>query len=271
MFFRTSLKLTLLLFVLALIFGRLGLWQMERKAVKEELFERFENAPVLSINQAIAREERYAKVEAYGRYDTTRHILLDNKIHDGRAGVQVLTPFTLSDGTSLLVNRGWLPMPPDRRSLPAVPTDDTPRTIKGRLNRLPTDGPRVGDVDILVTDRWPQLVTYLDLSPAAAALGKPLAPWLVQLDASDSSGFDGRQWKAAMMEPAVHGAYAFQWFSLMAAVVGIWIVLGVRRGKQLRDNQSSFFRRFTWSEFNFTPVLPLYIPSHTGQILIQCV
>lgn len=242
MFFKTSLKLTLLLLVLALVFGRLGTWQLERKTEKEELFERFENAPVLPVEQAMKREEQFALVEAFGRYDATRHILLDNKILDGRAGVQVLTPFTLSNGAALLVNRGWLPMPPDRRSLPAVPSNDSPVTIKGRLNRLPTDGLRVGGADVLATDGWPQLVTYLDLLPISTALDMQLAPWLVLLDASDSSGFGGRQWKAALIAPAVHSAYAFQWFSLLAATIGIWIILGIRRGRQLRKNQSRLIK-----------------------------
>lgn len=240
-FFRSSLKLTLPLLALALIFGRLGLWQLDRKAAKEDLFNRFENAPAMPIKAAMEHEERYALVEAEGRYDANRHILLDNKIQEGRAGVYALTPFTLLDGTSLLVNRGWLPMPADRRNLPAVPTDDSVRTIRGRLNRLPETGPRVGDADILVSDHWPQLITYLDLLPVSNALEKPLTSWLVQLDAGDPSGFGNRQWKAATMEPGVHGAYAFQWFSLAVTAISIWIILGIRRGKQLREDASMPF------------------------------
>jgi surfeit locus 1 family protein len=231
MLFRTSVKLTLPLLVLALLFARLGLWQLERKAAKEDLFREFESAPALPLEQALAREQRFARVEAIGRYDVTRHILLDNRILNGRAGVHVLTPFTLGDGTTLLVNRGWLPLPPDRLKLPEIWTSEGSLTIRGRLNRISDDGLRIGEADVLTTDQWPQLVTYLDLETASTALGTELAPWLVQLDADDSSGFADRQWKAAVMEPAVHGAYAFQWFSLFAAAIIIWIVLGVRRAQ----------------------------------------
>jgi len=231
MIFRTSFRLTLLLFVLALIFGRMGFWQLERKSEKEELFEQFENAPFLPVGQAMIDGERFAHIEAFGRYDASRHILLDNRIHNGRPGVHVLTPFTLADGTVLLVNRGWLPMPPDRLSLPAVPTDDSPGTITGRLNRLPTEGLKVGKADVLAKDNWPQLVTYLEPGAVSAALGESLAPWLVQLDTVDDSGFEDRQWKPAVMEPAVHGAYAFQWFSLFAVTIIIWIALGIRSAR----------------------------------------
>lgn len=238
MLFRPSITLTLTLVILATLFARLGAWQLERKQEKEELFDLFENAPTLSATQAIEQQQRFAQVEAVGRYDEERHILLDNKIWRGRAGVEVLTPFTLSDGTQLLVNRGWLPLPADRSSLPAVPTGAETRRISGRLNGLPGQGPRLGQADVLVSDRWPQLITYFDLGSLKTAFGLELEPWILQLDADDASGFEGRQWKAAVMEPKVHGAYALQWFSLMITAIIIWIVLGVRRAQLLKNETS---------------------------------
>lgn len=229
--FRPSLALTLVLAVLALVFLRLGLWQLERKADKEALFEVFAAAPELSLEAALAREQEFARVEAHGRFDAQRHLLLDNRTWNGRAGVHVLTPFTLDDGRTVLVNRGWLPLAADRRSLPEVATDGAERTLRGRLVRPPAGGPRLGDADVLVADRWPQLVTYFDLDAAAGALGEPLLPWLVQLDASEAGGFEDRQWRPAVMEPAVHGGYAVQWLALLATTLVIWIVLGLRRGR----------------------------------------
>ena len=229
MHFRTSVKLTLALLALALLFARLGWWQLERKAEKQLLFEQFANGPRLSVEQALERGEMFARVEAHGRYDPARHVLLDNKILNGRAGVHVLTPFTLGNGRQILINRGWLPLPPDRRSLPAVETDDSLRTIAGILNKPSTGGQRIGEPDVLVADRWPQLVTYLDLDSVSTALNSSLEPWLLQLEPEDESGFEGRQWQAAVMGPEVHGAYALQWFSLAVAAFIIWITLGVRK------------------------------------------
>jgi cytochrome oxidase assembly protein ShyY1 len=87
-----------------------------------------------------------------------------------------------------------------------------------------------------VPDRWPQLVTYLDLGAAGTALGQPLLPWIVQLDPGDASGFEDRQWRPAVMEPDLHGAYALQWLALLAATVAIWITLGLRRGRMVGDS-----------------------------------
>lgn len=231
--FRPSITLTLTLVFLALLFLRLGLWQLDRKAEKEILFERFRDAPELGIEQALAAAALFARVDAYGRYDTERHLLLDNRIWNGRAGVHVLTPFTLADGHTLLVNRGWLPLAADRRSLPDFATGGESRTLRGRLARPSTGGPRLGGADQLATDRWPQLVTYLDLEAAATALGTPLLPWVVQLDEADASGFGDRQWSPAVMTPQVHGAYAVQWLALAAVTVIIWFTLGLRRAQLL--------------------------------------
>jgi surfeit locus 1 family protein len=231
MSFRPSIKLTLALFILALIFMRLGIWQADRKAEKQMLFEQFENAPVLSLEEALRQQKRFARVEARGRYDPDRHILLDNKIFNGRAGVHVLTPFSLENGTQILVNRGWLPLAADRRSLPAVPTDGRERIVRGIFNRPSTGGQRLGEADIVKRDDWPQLITYLDMNSVGEALDTSLEPWLVQLDADDASGFEDRQWQAAVMTPEVHGAYALQWFALAAAALVIWIILGIRRAR----------------------------------------
>lgn len=232
--FRPSLYLTILLTVLALVFLRLGLWQLDRKAEKTALFEAFESAPEMRIERALENEVNLARIEARGRYDPSRHLLLDNRIWKGRVGVHVLTPFTLSDGRMLLVNRGWLPLPPDRRSLPDVPTEAADRLLHGRLVRPPSGGPKLGEADVLRPDRWPQLVTYLDLPAAADALDAPLLPWIVQLDARDASGFEDRQWQPAVMQPALHGGYAVQWFGLFAATVFIWLTLGFRKGRRPR-------------------------------------
>jgi len=238
MVFKPSIKLTLVLLALALVFARMGLWQLERKSEKQQLLHRFDDAPVLNIGDALAQNTLFARVEAYGRYDPRRHVLLDNKIDKGRAGVHVLTPFELQDGRQILVNRGWLPLPPDRRSLPGVPTESGLTTIRGILNKPPEGGQRIGSPDILVADEWPQLVTYLEIDSVGSALDVNLVPWLLQLDAADESGFEGRQWKAAVMGPEVHSAYAVQWFGLSLAALAIWITLGVRRGNRLADKNA---------------------------------
>jgi cytochrome oxidase assembly protein ShyY1 len=66
MSFRPSIKLTLVLFVLAFVFLRLGIWQTDRKAEKEMLFEQFKNAPVLGLEEALHQQEQFARYSMAG-------------------------------------------------------------------------------------------------------------------------------------------------------------------------------------------------------------
>jgi len=235
--FRPSPGLTLALLAIGILFARLGFWQLDREQEKQLLFEQFENAPMMTIEQALKHVEGIFRVEAYGHFDEYRHVLVDNRIFNGVAGVHVLTPFYLNSGKVILVNRGWLRLQPDRRRLPRVTTEQVSRIISGILKKPSMDGHRLGDPDVLTADDWPQLVTYLDLDSISAALEIMVEPWLLQLDPEDSAGFEGRQWKAAVMGPEVHRAYALQWFSLMVATFIIWLSLSVRRGQQGRITQ----------------------------------
>lgn len=235
--FKPSAGLTLTLFVIGLVFGRLGLWQLDREDEKRTLFNQFENAPMMSVEQALLRKDGFSRVEAYGHFDQQRHILLDNKIHQGRAGVHVFTPFYLENGSALLVNRGWLPLQPDRRQLPEIPTETNIRMISGLLKQPSTDGHRLGEPDVLTKDQWPQLVTYFDLEVIAHSLETSLPPWVLQLDKDNSAGFADREWQAAVMTPQVHRAYAWQWFSLALVTLIIWTTLSVRRGQNPPEDQ----------------------------------
>ena len=235
--FKTSLPLTIVLFLLAALFARLGLWQLERKTEKEELFALFESAPVMGLQEALASSIPFTRVRATGRLDPERHFLQDNRMLLGRPGVHVLTPFDFGDQEQVLVNRGWLPMSADRRTLPAVRTNGAQRELSGRMVPLASAGPRLGEADRLSPDDWPQLVTYLDRQPAAEALGTPLSSWVILLDKDQPDGFEDRQWQPAVMEPAVHGGYALQWFSLSAAAIIIWLILGFRKGSSGRPGK----------------------------------
>ena len=210
----------------------LGQWQLDRMNQKQALFQQFENAEQLDLSQAISENVRFAKVRVRGLYDPQEIVLQDNKILDGRAGVHVFQIFYPEASAPILVNRGWLPMAADRANLPEVTVPLGELTIQGILSAPVKDGFRLGEPDQLAQLDKPQLVTYLDLGQVSAALGKPLSPWIILLDANDESGFLGRDWKPSVMLPAQHGAYAAQWFGLALAIAITWIALMWRARKR---------------------------------------
>lgn len=227
--FRPSMAATLVLFLLASLFATLGSWQTQRAEEKEGLERQHRTAPPLSLAAAIERGSRFSPVDVIGHYDLRRHILLDNKIWQGRAGVYVFTPFYTNGGRTILVNRGWLPLAPDRKTLPDVPTPKQQVVLRGSLNTLPVPGRILGPADRIEKEQWPQLVTYLNLPDISESLETPLENWVIQLSKSEPSGFEGREWKPVFLSPERHRGYAFQWFALVAACVVMWVYLGFRK------------------------------------------
>ena len=227
--FRPSLLLTLVLAPLVAAFLWLGDWQMRRAEDKEALEHAFRNPPVVESGTSVAELPLWTRVALDGRYDPGRHILVDNQIEGGRAGIHVLTPFQTRGGALVLINRGWLPLPPDR-SLPSFETTDDLIRIEGIRAPAPAVGRQLGADDRLHPDRWPQLVTYFDSDNVAEALGEALSPGVIWLHADDPSGFGKRAWSPVVMSADRHVAYAVQWYALAATVLVIWFVIGLRRG-----------------------------------------
>ena len=164
-----------------------------------------------------------------GEWEGERHFLLDNQVLSGRPGVHVLSPFRVADGSLLLVNRGWLPMAPDRRSLPTVPETRGPASLSGHLEALRTPGKRLGEEQATENSPWPRLVTWPDLDEMAGALGEPVYPKVLYLKADHPAGFEGRNWSPVVMGPKKHRAYAVQWYALCLTALVAWIVLAMRR------------------------------------------
>jgi surfeit locus 1 family protein len=227
--FRPSRASTLSIFLLACLFMMLGSWQQKRAFEKSELEQQHRIALPLSLEKAIAQDSRFSPVDVSGHYDANRHILLDNQIWQGRAGVYVFTPFYSSEGLAILVNRGWLPLAPDRKTMPGIPTPTHEIVLRGMLNTLPVPGRILGSADELKQEQWPQLVTYLNLSDISESLGTPLEKWVIQLSKSETDGFDGREWKPVFLSSERHKGYAFQWFALLATCVVMWVYLGFRK------------------------------------------
>ena len=227
--FKPSFTATVVLFLLAVLFANLGMWQTRRGEEKSVTEQQFVSADILPLNQAIENGSRFAHINVSGHYDTRRHILLDNQVWNGRAGVHVFTPFYTVDGTAILVNRGWLPLPANRQIMPGIPTPQRETVLTGRLNTFPVPGRSLGGADELKTDQWPQLVTYLKAADISESLGMMLSEWIVQLSASEQAGFDGRDWQPVYLSSQKHKAYAFQWFALAGISMVLWVFNGIRK------------------------------------------
>jgi len=216
------------LIVLAIVFASLGQWQLNRKSEKQDLIKRFDQAREMSLQQALDSDLDFARIRIFGHYENQWQLLLDNKIWQGQPGVHALSLFYSSEGIPVLVDRGWLAMNPDRRSLPVVTTPVEEIVISGLLSRPPGDGVQLGEPDAIEQLKGPVLVTYLNIDTIAHLSGQPIAPMLLKLDAQDESGFENRDWQPAVILPSQHQAYAVQWFALCAAAIILIFTIAIR-------------------------------------------
>src|SRR5262245_48101786 len=201
------------------------MWQLGRAAEKRALAAEFAaEGSALPLTRALTGAPRYQRVTARGHYDADHQFLLDNRMREGVAGVEVLTPLVQDDGSAVLVNRGWLPLPPDRRP-PEVPVSAGERRVSGRLDRLPRPGIELSSPP---ATGWPRLVSYPKMPELAGMLRRELREEQLLLDASDPDGY-AREWQPPGTGPERNFGYALQWFAFAATAVAIWIAIGLRR------------------------------------------
>ncbi len=219
--------------VLLVLLASLGRWQLRRADEKRVLFEEFARGS--GATRTVAADTpllpRYAHVEARGRYDTTRQVLIDNMFDAaGHAGYYVVTPFALTGGGWLLVNRGWVPVGAHRTELPRIDVEGDARLVRGRADHLPSPGIRLGDAAPL-HGPYPVVAAFPAHAEFERLLGEShwsAAAPVVLLDPGQPDGYV-RQWQAPGLPPLRHVAYAVQWFGLALALLVIYVVTNLRK------------------------------------------
>ncbi|WP_207061455.1 SURF1 family protein [Motiliproteus sp. SC1-56] len=159
-------------------------------------------------------------------------LLLDNRTRDGRAGYEVLVPFTTAQGPALLINLGWVAAPAIRDHLPQLPTLPTAAQLQGRLLPLPTP-PTLGSPRW--SPGWPKRVQTLDIEALRLETGLDLLPRQLRLDRSLAPGFDTR-WPPPRMTPARHQGYALQWalLALALTIMSVYYAMTLRHNHERR-------------------------------------
>ncbi|MDE2280257.1 MAG: SURF1 family protein [Xanthomonadaceae bacterium] len=223
----------------AVLFVRLGFWQLHRAAYKDDLLRRYAAAAVAPPQDFAPvalhpPQDAYPRVLVQGRYESGRIYLLDNPKHDDRGGVEVYVPFRPQGGDRLLlVDLGFLPGNGTDQTPQLPPLPDGEQSLRGLYEPPPGHGFEMGGNALARQTVWPKKTIYLDLGQVSADLGQKLYPRVLALDADPSSIYVREHvLDFGDMPPARHRAYAFQWFSFAIAVVVILLVLNRKRGSR---------------------------------------
>jgi surfeit locus 1 family protein len=202
---------TLLLAALGCAAGiALGNWQTHRAEQKK----------------ALAAELEKKHVVVRGIFEPQFTILLDNKLHHGRPGYEVITPLKRSQsGIHVLVNRGWIAAPSTRDVLPEVRTPAGEIAVEGlALDRLP----QALQMERSASGKVRQ---NLDIKSYAEETRLSVAPFVLEQHSALDDGLV-RDWPAPDFGIERHYGYAFQWFALAATLTVFYAYTQLRNARR---------------------------------------
>ena len=220
--------------VFAVLIG-LGTWQLQRKAWKEGLIAALTTqlaAPPIALPAASAwsrlDEDRlqYHRVSFTAQFDNSKEALVyaipstfRPDVQDRGPGYWVFTPARLSDGSVVIVNRGFVP--------------------EGRQDpKSRAQGEIAGPVTIAGALRWPDTRNWFtprddpthnlwfSRDPAAIAVAKglgPVAPFYVEQESPVPPGGLPLPGKLVVTLPDNHLQYALTWYGLALVLAGTFI------------------------------------------------
>ncbi|HEY6635843.1 MAG TPA: SURF1 family protein [Acidimicrobiia bacterium] len=214
---------TLAVVVIAAVFVRLGFWQLdrldERKTTNAIGQERLAAEPVrLPDLLAEAGDDlesiEFRRVIVEGTYDPAREVLIRSQVELGQAGFHVITPLHSDEGWSVLVNRGWVPLPMDT---PPVEPTPAPGEVRQEgwvhlTETRPSLGPEDPPGDVSVFNR-------VDIGRIGEQVGEVLAPVYVVSLGEGSEVLPVPVNLPDFANEGPHLAYAIQWFGF--ALVGL--------------------------------------------------
>lgn len=221
-------RVWLVALLVALACIALGRWQWGRyedKAARKDRVEQHYSATAVPVTEVLGAEpvpldREWTRVEARGEY-LPHDLLVRNRPRDGVYGYEVLRRLELSDGSVVVVDRGWIPNSPQgatvRPEVPAPPAGEVNVTgwVKPgepSLDRDPIEGQ----------------LSSINLQEAAAEWGgdQLLGGYVIR----EAEAPAATQTPADLDAPDVgigpHMAYAIQWWLVAPAVFGfVWIAV----------------------------------------------
>jgi surfeit locus 1 family protein len=226
----------------------LGNWQVHRLAWKEDLIARATdrpNEPVQPLPTASdwpnldVPEGEYRPFRLIGHFLSDKEALVFTSLPDpkgkfGGPGFWAVTPFALSEGGTVFVNRGFVPQGRERPEERGESPSDASTEIVGLMRPSEARG------TFTPSDRPEQNTFYArnvaDLA-AAKAISQPVAPFTIDLVAAETPpGGLPQAGETRMSFTNNHLQYAITWYGLAAALLAVFAVY-VRGRLRHRDKK----------------------------------
>jgi surfeit locus 1 family protein len=230
--------LTAIALLLVLGFAALGTWQVQRLAWKRDLMARVGqrvNASAIDAPgpanwaQVTRQSDEYRRVRVTGAFLYSRSTAVQAVTELG-SGFWLLTPLRRTDGSMVLINRGFV----SQRPVSATADATELITVTGLLRISEPGGAFLRDNDP-GHERW----YSRDVAAIAAARGLgPVAPFFIDLDRASQprrpagdSGVEPISGLTVIAFSNNHLVYALTWYALAWMVAGGWLIV-VRRDRR---------------------------------------
>ena len=203
-------------------------WQFQRADYKRTLESRFiamQAEEVVDLNNAVdfVSGLEFRRVVAKGKFDSSRRIVLDNRIRRGQAGYEVLVPLMLADSNDIvLVNLGWIPRGRNFGQLPNIAIPDSVVSVSGTAVRPGLGALELSD-NVVAGDIWQNL----DLKRYRSLYSLDVIDYVIQGDAVEGvTNIFERTWSKRSFGILKHLSYAGQWVLFSFLTLFLYIYYG---------------------------------------------
>jgi surfeit locus 1 family protein len=221
MFSRKWWFATLLVVAGTLVLIRLGIWQLDRLEQRRAFNAQVESARSQSVLDLNAEQPwdlvtmEWRSVQIVGEYDFENQVAVRNQYYREQYGYHLLTPL-LSQGTAVLVDRGWIPAdgnstPEDWRQYDEAGEVKVTGQLRlgqgkpalgGVADALPADGSKLAiwnNADLeKISNQLPYPIYAIYIQPSADPMdAEPPIPFQPELELTEGP----------------HFGYALQWFT----------------------------------------------------------
>lgn len=210
----------------AIVFIRLGFWQLDRLAQRRQRNRiaeaRLAEPPALLTSLPADSSSRLRRAFVSGTPDYDHELVLAPRSHEGSPGVHLVTPVRIAGrDTAVLVNRGWV-YAPDGMTVDPTRWHERATSFTGYAE-IADHGENV------VLREKPLVLRQLAVAAAARVVPYPVSPLYLIATVPDSAT-PAMERPARLPPPTIdegpHLGYAIQWFSFAAiALIGATVVV----------------------------------------------
>ena len=211
----------------------LGTWQVQRLEWKNQLIEDFESrataAPIdLPVGQ-IDRKMEFRRLALTGSFDHTKEVFMTGRTYEGNAGFHIVTPFALTDGRMILVNRGWVSesyRDPSKRDFTLIEGETQIEAIIRFPNEkgyfVPENEPENGFWFTLVPSQINQHLALGDAAIDQFYADALRTSDVVTLPIAAKTKLNLRN---------AHLSYAMTWYGIALALIGVYLAFHYQAGR----------------------------------------